>query len=77
MASLEETEEGQDDVFVGAVRDVVGALYAEAVELRRDVGPGNQGLHVVCRHGSLRNVDDAREERHRIEAGRRPVAWGP
>ncbi len=44
MASLEETEEGQDDVFVGAIRNVAGALNAEAVKLRHDVGPGNQGL---------------------------------
>ncbi|KAH9024544.1 hypothetical protein EDB84DRAFT_1506687 [Lactarius hengduanensis] len=77
MASLAETEEGEDDVCVGAERNVAGALNAEAVELRRDVGPGNQGLHVVRRHGGLRDVDDAREEGHRVESGRRPVARCP
>ena len=33
MASLAETEKGQDGVFVGAERNVAGALNAETVEL--------------------------------------------
>src|SRR6201996_2982261 len=74
MASLAEAEEGQDRVFVGAIRDVAGTLNAEAVELRRYISPGNHSLHVVHRHGCLCDVDDAREERHGIEGGRRPVA---
>lgn len=77
MACLAEPEEGKDGVFVGAERNVAGTLYAETVELRRDVGPGNHGLHVVHWHGGLCDVDDAGEERHGIEGGRRPVARRP
>ena len=74
MASLGETKECENGVFVAAVRDVAGV---EAVELRGDVGLGDHGLHVVHRYGGLRDVYDAGEERHRVEGGRRRVARGP
>jgi len=77
MASLAETKEGQHGVFIRAVRDVTISLNAETVDLRRDVGLGDHGLHVGHRHGCLCDVDDAQEERHGVESGRRPVARRP
>ena len=58
-------EERSGDVFLWHVR-VGNKLLAR---LRRDPALGDRALQFFDRHRGMRNVDDARKERRRVESG--------